>query len=181
MPSSSNLPAIQGVNIDINVIEGRNLVAKDSSGVFSKKKSSDPYVKVYFGGKKYGKTQTIDKTLSPSWNESFNIKLGTKEVGKILKGNSKYTSIDFVIFDEDNIGSDDPMGTVSIPFVVRDTPPDISAQWYKVEKGNGEYFCKKASGELLLKVSISVIQMMSMVRGNSQEIPCSTVLHVGKS
>ena len=32
MPSSTNLPAIQGVNIDINVIEGRNLVAKDSSG-----------------------------------------------------------------------------------------------------------------------------------------------------
>ena len=52
MPSSTNLPAIQGVQIDITVIEGRNLVAKDSSGIFSKKKSSDPYVKIHFGGKK---------------------------------------------------------------------------------------------------------------------------------
>ena len=179
MPSSTNLPAIQGVQVDIIVVEGRGLVAKDGSGIFSKKKSSDPYVKIYFGGKNHGKTKTIDKTLSPRWNETYSIKLGTKHVEKILKGDPKYNTIDFVIFDEDTLGSDDPMGTVSIPLVVRDTPANLSAQWYKVEKGKDKYFCKKASGELSLKISVSVKHMMTMVRGNSQEIPYSTILHVG--
>ena len=79
MPSSAHLAAIQGAEIVINVIKGRNLVAKDSSGLFGKKKSSDPYVKIFFGGKKFGKTRTIDKTLNPEWNETYNIKLGNKE------------------------------------------------------------------------------------------------------
>ena len=91
MPSSAHLPAIQGVDLVINIVQGRNLVAKDrSKGVFGKKKSSDPYVKVLFGGKKYGKTREISKTLNPEWNETVNIKLGTKQVQKALKGNHKH-------------------------------------------------------------------------------------------
>ena len=85
MPSSANLPAIQGIDLVINVVKGRNLVAKDRSGVFGKKKASDPYVKVLFGGKKYGKTRDISKTLNPEWNETFNFKLGTKQVQNISK------------------------------------------------------------------------------------------------
>ena len=75
MPSSAHLPAIQGVDVTINVVQGRNLVAKDRSGLFGKKKSSDPYVKVLFGEKKIGKTRDISKTLDPEWNETFNFKL----------------------------------------------------------------------------------------------------------
>ena len=71
MPSSTHLPAIQGLEVEISVIRGKDLVAKDSSGVFGKKKSSDPYVKIFFGGKNHGKTKTIDKTLAPEWNENY--------------------------------------------------------------------------------------------------------------
>ena len=178
MPSSANLPAIQGVDVTINVVQGRNLVAKDRSGLFGKKKSSDPYVKVLFGGKKQGKTREISKTLNPEWNETFNFKLGTKQVQKALRGKSNNNMLEFVIFDKDAAG-DDPMGTVSFPLTMADTPPNMSPSWYAVEKGNDEYYCKDASGELLLKVTVIVKKMMTMVRGNSQEIPYSTILHVG--
>ena len=50
----------------------------------------------------HGKTKTIDKTLSPRWNETYSIKLGTKHVEKILKGDPNYTTLDFVIFDEES-------------------------------------------------------------------------------
>ena len=59
MPSSTHLPAIQGLEVEISVIRGKDLVAKDSSGVFGKKKSSDPYVKIFFGGKNHGKTTSF--------------------------------------------------------------------------------------------------------------------------
>ena len=179
MPSSANLPAIQGIDLVINVVKGRNLVAKDRSGVFGKKKASDPYVKVLFGGKKYGKTKDISKTLNPEWNETFNFKLGTKQVQKALRGDSKHNMLEFIIFDKDTGNNDDPMGTVSFPLTMADTPPNTTPSWYHVEKGNNDYYCKDASGELLLKVTVTVKKMMTMVRGNSQEIPYSTVLHVG--
>ena len=180
MPSSAHLPAIQGVDLVINIVQGRNLVAKDrSKGVFGKKKSSDPYVKVLFGGKKYGKTREISKTLNPEWNETVNIKLGTKQVQKALKGNHKHNMLEFIIFDKDSANNDDPMGTVSFPLTMTDTPPNTTPSWYAVEKGDGEYHCKDASGELLLKVTVAVKKMMTMVRGNSQELPYSTILHVG--
>ena len=168
MPSSAHLPAIEGAEIFVTVVKGKNLVAKDGSGLLGKKKSSDPYVKIFFGGKKIGKTRTIDKTLNPEWNETYSIKLGYKKIQNVLNGSSERRMIDFVILDEDKMNNDDPMGTVSIPLTVMDTPPDIQATWYAVGKGSEEYYCKKASGELLLKITVSVKKMRTMIRGDSE-------------
>ena len=56
MPSASHIPAIQSLEIDISIIKGRDLVAKDRGGLLSKKKkTSDPFVKIFWGGKKYEK------------------------------------------------------------------------------------------------------------------------------
>ena len=98
MPSCSHLPAIQSADIVINVVRGRNLVAKDSV-IFEKAKSSDPYVKIFVGGKKYGRTPTIAKTLNPEWNHVTNVTLGTKQIQKILNGSSKHNTIDILILD----------------------------------------------------------------------------------
>ena len=60
------MSAINGIEIDITLVQGRNLIAKDSKGLFNKKKTSDPYAIIYWGGEKCGKTKTIDKSLNPS-------------------------------------------------------------------------------------------------------------------
>ena len=70
-----------------------------------KKSSSDPYVKVYLGGKKIG---VHKKTLSPEWNESFKQNLE----GRAFKPDM---SLVFAIFDKDRGSSDDPMGEVQVP------------------------------------------------------------------
>ena len=40
---------ISGIEIELSLLQGRNLVAKDSGGLLGKK-SSDPYAVVYWGG-----------------------------------------------------------------------------------------------------------------------------------
>ena len=69
-------------------MEGRGLVAKDTA-FFSRKKSSDPYVKVSMGKHSLGKTKIVDKDLSPKWNEEFK---------KILKGNHSLEAIILPIY-----------------------------------------------------------------------------------
>ena len=65
--STSYRPDIKNIELDITIFRAKNLVANDGS-LFGKKKSSDPYVRIFWGGEKCGKTKTIGKTLSPEWN-----------------------------------------------------------------------------------------------------------------
>jgi hypothetical protein len=137
--------AIHFLEIRVWVKEGRNLVAKDTN-IFGRPTTSDPYVKVYHGPNKLGKTAIIKKTLDPVWdNEIFCIPV----VPRVL---DVYRNIECSIFDHDNLSSDDPMGTVYIPI-----PRNINdkvAEWHRVERGEGTSFCKDAQGELCVEVEI---------------------------
>ena len=57
---------ILGAEIDLTIVGGKDLVAKDGGGLFSKSKSSDPYVRVVYVGHEYGRTEVVEKNLSPS-------------------------------------------------------------------------------------------------------------------
>ena len=55
---------ITGVKIEVTILQGRDLVGKDSS-LFSKKKTSDCFAKIFWGGEERGKTEVIEKTTNP--------------------------------------------------------------------------------------------------------------------
>ena len=166
----TQFPILDSIEIDMKIIEGRDLVAKDKKMFSSKKGTSDPYVRVSITGgysKLIGQTKVIKKTLDPKWNQSYNLKIKGREANKIVRGRYK-TMLCFEIFDKDTL-TDDPMGTVKIPLSV---VAEASTKWYKVDKGTGMNYCKKASGELSIMLATTSRRVLNMVPGNS--LPLNT-------
>ena len=155
LSSSSNSAPIKNLELDITINQGRNLVPNDGS-LFGKKKSSDPYAAIFWGGEKCGKTKKKGKTLFPEWNENFKIKLDSKYMQQVLNGHPSYSMVDIVVFDKDKFSRGDALGTVSIPLTFMDHPTNIPATWYTLQKGKEPYYCKKASGEIEIKVNVLV-------------------------
>jgi len=155
---------IVGLEIDVSVLGGRNLRVMDKS--FFGKGSSDPYVKVYFGNPKkgplnkqfkIGKTKVIKKSLNPIWADAV---FKHHVQGKDFVASSPGELL-FRMFDKDKMSADDPMGEVrlSIHQLMRGQPID---KWLPLSPYKG---CKKAKGEVHLKVSVAVRRAICLKRG----------------
>jgi len=143
---------IIGVEIDLCVKAGRGLVAKDGGGLFSKAKSSDPYVRVMLGKTtQLSRTPTISKTLDPVWNHAF------KHVfaGRELRVDASFT---LAIYDHDSTSRDDPMGEVMIPLKPL-LDGQVSERWYPVANCAG---CKNATGELEVRASVLLRRALTL-------------------
>ncbi len=144
--------------VRIEVVEAKDLVGKDKK-MFSKKKTSDPFVKVFLlctptktvaGTKKrtqkilLGQTNVIEKDLNPTWNFGKTSKIPVSRMSETLQ-------LVFEIFDKDKFSEDDAMGTVKLPALKW---KDIggSGKWYEVPKNSA----KGATGEIKLKVATQV-------------------------
>jgi hypothetical protein len=138
-----------GVEIDVVVKSGKDLVAKDG-GLFSKK-SSDPYVKIQLGSRELSRTPTIEKTLNPVWGHACKFMLAGRE----LKANSRLV---FAIFDRDKASKDDPMGEVSLPIAPL-MNGQVSESWHRVANCPG---CKNATGELQLRLTVLVRRALTL-------------------
>jgi tellurium resistance protein TerZ len=174
------LSNVAGATITVQVLAGRNLVAKDRTLFRRQLTTSDPYVKVRCNNKTYGRTRTIDKNcLSPTWNETIRVEFGADEAQDFLVRHAKQPSmIDLCIMDKDLVSFDDPMGIVRVPIpygaVSTDDNGGGGPMWYPVTVGEGKYHCKNATGELQVKVSFEVRQMLQIHRGNllhSNQLP----------
>ena len=150
---------IIGAEIDILVISGTNLVPKDGGGLFTKSKSSDPYVKVVFGGKELGRTPHVEKTLNPSWNHALKF---------MLEGKSFRTDGELVlaVVDYDKRSNDDPMGEVRLK-ISELLHGRVTEKAYPVQNCRG---CKNASGELTFKVVVSLRRALSLEAHDSVAI-----------
>ncbi|GFR74432.1 extended synaptotagmin-like protein 2 [Elysia marginata] len=93
-------PQPQGV-VRITVVEAKDLMAEDIALIG--KGTSDPYVVLRVGAKTV-KTTIKDKTLSPVWNETFEMIVDSAD-GQLLY-------ID--VFDDDQGSKDDELGRVSM-------------------------------------------------------------------
>lgn len=95
---------ILGLTAIRRIAEAKNLPAADRSG------TSDPYAELDIPGKqlKINQTKTIQKTLNPEWDDEFGF-----EPGFI---NLQEDVLNIIVYDRDNIGKNDPLGCVSIPF-----------------------------------------------------------------
>jgi len=86
--------------VQVTVLEGAGLAAKDSNG------KSDPYVKVKANGVVRLKTETKKKTLSPKWE-------GKKET-VFIPFSSGLRAVDVECWDWDAVGSHDFMGEFTV-------------------------------------------------------------------
>ncbi|KAH1234179.1 hypothetical protein AAZX31_09G166500 [Glycine max] len=122
---SPNFQLRTGRKINVTVVEGKDLAAKDKSGKF------DPYIKLQYG-KVVQKTRTVH-TPNPVWNQTFEFdEIGGGEYLK-LKGFSEE------IFGDENIGS----AHVNLEGLVEGSVRDV---WIPLERVR--------SGELRLQISV---------------------------
>jgi tellurium resistance protein TerZ len=181
MSSNINDPksGVGGITITIQIIAGKNLVAKDRSLFGRKKTTSDPYVIIRTQQKMYGRTRTIQKNcLNPTWNETIKIELNSDDA-QLLIQQYKQSSlnkpmIDCCIMDEDLLSDPDPMGVVQIPIPLGTNNAEQPPQWYPVTAGTGAYYCSNATGELQISVTTEIRKIYNMQRGcvlNSNLLP----------
>lgn len=163
---------ISGIEIDLTIIGGRNLVAKDRN-LFNQKTTSDPYVKLYVNGKFKAQSKVISKNLNPTWNETCKIYLGTDESNRLLdkfKNSGEEPQFSVFIFDKDEMSDDDSMGIVRGSLSLTEPP---STKWMKVE--TAPVHSKPVTGELQIKTAVSIRKLLTTVRGNSVSIDGGTI------
>ena len=77
---------IKSYLVDLTVIQGRGLAAKDRHFLTRQRTTSDPYVVALLGlDQSLGKTKTCKKTLSPVWNAKFHFSVQNKKHVKVPK------------------------------------------------------------------------------------------------
>ncbi|KAE9538073.1 hypothetical protein AGLY_006045 [Aphis glycines] len=142
--------------------QARSLIGSDASGL------SDPYAQIIFC-ENSTKTQVIDETLSPTWDELLIINevilYGTKEDIK-----NHPPAIVVEIFDQDKVGKSEFIGrTVAKPhvklleddYVRPEFPPSL--EWYDVHRG------MEHAGELL--ATFELLQLPNALIGESAILP----------
>ncbi|KAH7446716.1 hypothetical protein KP509_01G070400 [Ceratopteris richardii] len=89
---------------------------------------SDPYATLTIGGIKHRSKTIQDGGKSPVWNENFLFEIphGPQELA-------------IHIFDQEKHGSDEAMGSVSIPLIELFAVKQIAPCGYKVQKPNGKF------------------------------------------
>ena len=159
-------PDLAGLTIIVEILQGRDLVAKDRN-LLGRRTTSDPYVNLYIGRELLGKTKVIPKTLSPVWNSRFQYTMGADSANFLVQpeyGNQNQSGATLTLWDHDKIGDDDAMGTVVIPL---NPLQKETTKWYTVGKGSGKSFCKNAKGEMQIKITYEGGKMMQVSRGQA--------------
>jgi len=165
LPTTKQQPSqpIDKMVVQIMVIEGKDLVAKDRN-LFGKKTTSDPYVSVALLSSSprtptqkqknivrldLGKTATVKKSLSPTWNHSVTTAIPYN------KKDSNNTLV-FQIFDEDKLSSDDSMGVVKFDLIFQDHL--AASNWYQIPTSSA----KGATGQLKISIQTSLHRVQGL-------------------
>jgi len=133
--------------VSVQVVQGRGLAAKDT-GMFGRRKSSDPYFIIRFRHKSY-RSEHIKKTLKPDWNAP------PLDLGVLTETEPKSVKID--VFDHENVSADDFMGTIQIPgSILYDLGPGYHKLSYPLQPSKEPGFInEEVSGTLYLTVSVT--------------------------
>ncbi|KAK3280002.1 hypothetical protein CYMTET_12140 [Cymbomonas tetramitiformis] len=151
---ASYVEADEMLYLYVLVMEARNLAAADLSG------KSDPYCKVQINGKTEAKTEIIENTLDPYWNQTLCIPM---EASRLCCG-KKGSPICVSVWDYDTfrVGKPDFLGQITIPahdfkvtgrksmtsgWIVDDNILSESFEWRTLEKRQGKTD-KNVKGEI---------------------------------
>ena len=129
--------------LELLVISGRDLVVSDRKTL-----SSDPYCYVTCGDSKRLKTKTKRQTLAPVWGELFKFK---KSKGGAI-GLTGHDQVEILLYDYDEIGSDDFMGglVIDLSYVIDkmgyiDKSGAEHMEWFALGSGVGSKSKRVAS------------------------------------
>ncbi|TKC45667.1 hypothetical protein EI555_003344 [Monodon monoceros] len=127
-------------SLNVRVVEGRALPAKDVSG------SSDPYCIVKVDDEVVARTATIWRSLSPFWGEEYTVHLPLD-----------FHHLAFYVLDEDTVGHDDIIGKISLSREAITADPRGIDSWINLSHVDPD---AEVQGEICLAV-----QMLEDVRG----------------
>lgn len=133
----------------IHLLQGRSLAVKDRG-------SSDPFVRIYAnatdGADDYiWQSRSKSQTLDPKWNDKFTHILEGSLAEQLIQGGTIHLICR--VMDDDGMHGEDAMGTTLLPIKL-----GSSCEWYKVEKGEGEFACANATGEIQIKLEVTIDQ-----------------------
>ncbi|XP_047683813.1 rasGAP-activating-like protein 1 isoform X3 [Prionailurus viverrinus] len=127
-------------SLNVRVVEGRALPAKDVSG------SSDPYCLVKVDDEVVARTATVWRSLSPFWGEEYTIHLPMD-----------FHHLAFYVLDEDTVGHDDVIGKISLSRDTIAADPRGIDSWINLSRVDPD---AEVQGEVCLDV-----QMLENARG----------------
>nr|XP_014336611.1 PREDICTED: rasGAP-activating-like protein 1 isoform X3 [Bos mutus] len=127
-------------SLNVRVVEGRALPAKDVSG------SSDPYCIVKVDDEVVARTATIWRSLSPFWGEEYTVHLPLD-----------FHHLSFYVLDEDTVGQDDIIGKISLSREAITADPRGIDSWINLSRVDPD---SEVQGEICLSV-----QTLEDVRG----------------
>ncbi|XP_073737184.1 rasGAP-activating-like protein 1 isoform X1 [Callorhinus ursinus] len=127
-------------SLNVRVVEGRALPAKDVSG------SSDPYCIVKVDDEVVARTATVWRSLSPFWGEEYTIHLPLD-----------FHHLAFYVLDEDTVGHDDIIGKISLSREAIAADPRGIDSWINLSRVDPD---AEVQGEICLDV-----QMLEDARG----------------
>ncbi|XP_055260616.1 rasGAP-activating-like protein 1 isoform X2 [Moschus berezovskii] len=127
-------------SLNVRVVEGRALPAKDVSG------SSDPYCIVKVDDEVVARTATIWRSLSPFWGEEYTVHLPLD-----------FHHLSFYVLDEDTVGHDDIIGKISLSREAITADPRGIDSWINLSRVDPD---AEVQGEICLAV-----QTLEDVRG----------------
>lgn len=127
-------------SLNVRVVEGRALPAKDVSG------SSDPYCIVKVDDEVVARTATVWRSLSPFWGEEYTVHLPLD-----------FHHLAFYVLDEDTVGHDDIIGKISLSREAIAADPRGIDSWINLSPVDPD---AEVQGEIYLAV-----QMLEGVRG----------------
>ncbi|KAB1255785.1 RasGAP-activating-like protein 1 [Camelus dromedarius] len=140
-PESLGLGAMaKSSSLNVRVVEGRALPAKDVSG------SSDPYCIVKVDDEVVARTATIWRSLSPFWGEEYTVHLPLD-----------FHHLAFYVLDEDTVGHDDVIGKISLSREAIAADPQGIDSWINLS-------CVDPDAEVQGEICLAV-QMVKDVRG----------------
>ncbi|XP_015422765.1 PREDICTED: rasGAP-activating-like protein 1 [Myotis davidii] len=127
-------------SLNVRVVEGRALPAKDVSG------SSDPYCIVKVDDEVVARTATVWRSLSPFWGEEYTVHLPLD-----------FHHLAFYVLDEDTVGHDDIIGKISLSREAIAADPRGIDSWINLSPVDPD---AEVQGEIYLAV-----QMLEGVQG----------------
>jgi hypothetical protein len=183
-----SLYPIKSFNVEMTIIQGRNLIGKDRRLLGGK--TSDPYVVASLGmDVRLGQTKTCFKTLNPQWDATFHFSVPNKRHAQVptnlstfvrhkagdhddaaAANNSTIEACSMVllkIYDQDEITDDDMMGTLIIPIPVAPRSGCQSTLWYDVDN----LFVHNATGQVQVALTVTPERATTLTSDRSLNFP----------
>ena len=178
-------PNLAGLKVTMTIHRATGLIAKDRN-IWGKKTSSDPYVAIYYGDKRVGKTPVIKKSLNPEWEHRVKHTIGINDGERVRNALPTASSMGdvpsllLVLYDYDKASADDALGCAIVPIALN----GMDSQWFDVGMGdpNAKHYCKKAKGQICVSVSVTTLLLPDILTGNTVPLQMSgknSLLKVG--